>query len=82
MVGTGNLFDGSILASHSNIIVAMINYRLSILGFISDMTERYPGNYGLKDQILAIKWLKMNCEILNCDPDLITLWGHSAGVVS
>ena len=43
------------------------------------MTPKYPGNYGLRDQILAIKWLKQNCPVLNCDPNAITLWGHSAG---
>lgn len=55
MVGGAGLFDGSILAAHGGIVVAIINYRLSILGFLSDMTERYPGNYGLRDQLLAIK---------------------------
>lgn len=78
-VGSASLFDGSIMASHGNLIVAVINYRLSILGFLSDMSEKYPGNYGLRDQILAIKWIRMNCHVLNCNPDSITLWGHSAG---
>lgn len=55
MVGAAGLFDGSILAAHGRVIVAVINYRLSILGFLSDMTSRYPGNYGLRDQLLAIK---------------------------
>jgi neuroligin len=55
MVGAGGLFDGSILAAHGQVVVAVINYRLSILGFLSDMTPRYPGNYGLRDQLLAIK---------------------------
>ena len=79
MVGGGALFDGSILASQGKVIVATINYRLGIFGFLSDMTQKYPGNFGLRDQILAIKWLKLNCPVLNCNPDLITLWGHSAG---
>ena len=79
MVGGASLFDGSILASYGKVIVAVINFRLSILGFLSDMTKKYPGNYGLRDQILAIKWIKQNCYILNCDPNSITLWGHSAG---
>ncbi len=78
-VGSAGLFDGSIMASHGNVIVAVINYRLSILGFLSDMTEKYPGNYGLRDQILAIKWIRNNCDVLMCDPESITLWGHSAG---
>lgn len=55
MVGGAGLFDGSILAAHGRVVVAIINYRLSILGFLSDMTTKYPGNYGLRDQLLAIK---------------------------
>lgn len=79
VVGHAELFDGSILAAHGKIIVVAINYRLGILGFLSSKTKKYPGNYGLHDQILALKWLKLNCKILNCDPNRITLWGHSAG---
>ena len=78
-VGGSNLFDGSILASHGNLIVAIINYRLGVFGFLSDGTKKFSGNYGLKDQILAIKWLKQNCDVLRCNPNSITLWGHSAG---
>jgi carboxylesterase type B len=79
MVGGASLFDGTMLAGHGKLIVAIINYRLSILGFLSDMTEKYSGNYGLRDQILAINWIKNNCPVLNCNPNSITLWGHSAG---
>ncbi|CAF0710765.1 unnamed protein product [Brachionus calyciflorus] len=79
MVGAAGLFDGSYLASKGGIIVAIINYRLSILGFLSDLTPKYPGNYGLRDQIMAIEWIKNNCHILKCNPNSITLWGHSAG---
>ncbi|RNA28704.1 neuroligin- X-linked isoform X2, partial [Brachionus plicatilis] len=79
MVGAAGLFDGSYLASKGKVIVAIINYRLSLFGFLSDFTEKYPGNYGLRDQILAIKWIKMNCAVLGCNPNSITLWGHSAG---
>lgn len=75
-VGGSGLFDGSILAAHGNVIVAIINYRLGITGFLSDGTAEYSGNYGLKDQVLALKWLRLNCEVLNCNPDSITLWGN------
>jgi acetyl esterase/lipase len=79
MVGGAPLFDGSILAAYGRVIVAVINYRLSIMGFLTDMTEKYPGNYALRDQLLAIKWIKNNCKVLKCNPESITLWGHSAG---
>lgn len=75
-VGGSSLFDGSVLAAHGNVMVAIVNFRLGIMGFMSDGTEKYPGNYGLRDQVLALKWLKMNCKVLNCNPDAITLWGQ------
>ena len=79
MVGGAFLFDGSVLAALGKVVVVTINYRLGVLGFLSDGSKKYPGNYGLRDQMLAIKWVRNNCHVLNCNPNKITLWGHSAG---
>ncbi|KAM4548064.1 neuroligin-1 isoform 3-T4 [Odontesthes bonariensis] len=46
MEGTGNVFDGSILASYGNVIVITVNYRLGILGFLSTGDQAAKGNYG------------------------------------
>eukprot|EP00064_Thunnus_orientalis_P005353 superscaffoldBa00000518_g5367 len=153
MEGTGNMIDGSILASYGNVIVITINYRLGVLGdelMPSDMTqkgrglqlqlrscckkkEKYPvehafrlhrhtrpvrgeeglmivlltirygsqmitgfylhfeygflstgdqaakGNYGLLDQIQALRWIKENIQAFKGDPKRVTIFGSGAG---
>ena len=49
-------FDGMVLASH-DVVVVTINYRLGYFGFTYGGVESAPGNAGLLDQILALKWV-------------------------
>lgn len=51
-------------------------------GFFSTGDEHAAGNWGLKDQVLALKWVKANIEKFGGDPDRITLAGTSAGAAS
>ncbi|KAK4805153.1 hypothetical protein QYF61_007824 [Mycteria americana] len=60
MEGTGNMFDGSVLAAYGNVIVVTMNYRLGVLGFLSTGDQAAKGNYGLLDQIQALRWLNEN----------------------
>lgn len=72
--------DGSALAAIGDVVVAMPNYRLDVLGFFNLFNQTSTkGNYGLWDQILALSWLHTNCPALGCDPRSITVFGHSAG---
>ncbi|XP_050507407.1 acetylcholinesterase-like [Diabrotica virgifera virgifera] len=67
---------------YENVIVAAIQYRLGYLGFMSLGDTVAPGNNGIKDQILGLKWIKENIRNFGGDPDQITVWGQSAGAAS
>ncbi|XP_014117734.1 PREDICTED: neuroligin-2 [Pseudopodoces humilis] len=79
MEGTGNMFDGSVLAAYGNVIVVTMNYRLGVLGFLSTGDQAAKGNYGLLDQIQALRWLHENVGHFGGDPQRITIFGSGAG---
>jgi carboxylesterase type B len=64
-----------------DIVLVTLNYRLGSLGFIST-GEDAPGNNGLKDQVMAMKWIRDNIESFGGDSDSVTLYGYSAGAWS
>uniref|UniRef100_A0A1A9W1E0 Carboxylic ester hydrolase n=1 Tax=Glossina brevipalpis TaxID=37001 RepID=A0A1A9W1E0_9MUSC len=67
-----------------NVVLVNISYRLGALGFLclDDPNCEVPGNAGLKDQLLALKWVKANCHFFGGDPNNITVFGESAGGAS
>ncbi len=62
------------------VIGVTIHYRLGPLGFLC--LPELPGNYGLYDQLTAIKWIKDNISAFGGDPENITVMGQSAGAIS
>ncbi|KAH8279023.1 hypothetical protein KR018_012577, partial [Drosophila ironensis] len=64
-----------------DIVHVSIGHRLGPLGFLSfsDPSLEIPGNAGLKDMVLALRWIKANARNFNGDPERITLFGHSSG---
>ncbi|KAJ8952068.1 hypothetical protein NQ318_010978 [Aromia moschata] len=65
-----------------DIVFVSFNYRLGIFGFISTGDEVCSGNWGLKDQVLALKWVQSNIAYFGGDPNNVTLFGQSAGSAS
>ncbi|XP_049825184.1 venom carboxylesterase-6-like isoform X25 [Aethina tumida] len=65
-----------------NVVFVAFNYRLGLFGFISTGDLVAPGNAGLKDQVLALKWVQSNIAKFGGNPRNVTIWGESAGAVS
>ncbi len=78
-------FDGPIWAK-KGIISVTLNYRLGPMGFLClpELAHQagHTGNYGLYDQIAAIKWIRSNISAFGGDKDKITIMGQSAGAMS
>ncbi|KAF5304384.1 hypothetical protein FQA39_LY09763 [Lamprigera yunnana] len=81
MFGSGGSY-GPLTLLDQEIVYVTLNYRLGPLGFLSTEDHVVPGNNGLKDQLLALKWIKNNIVYFGGNPDSITLTGMSAGGAS
>ncbi|KAH9371334.1 hypothetical protein HPB48_000394 [Haemaphysalis longicornis] len=79
---TLDIYDASTLVSEEMVIVVSFNYRVASLGFLSFGNELVPGNAGLHDQRLAMKWVKNNIGAFGGDENRITIFGESSGAVS
>ncbi|XP_062123792.1 juvenile hormone esterase isoform X2 [Drosophila sulfurigaster albostrigata] len=80
--GSGNSFlYGPDYLVAEDIVLVTLNYRLGPLGFLTAGPDA-PGNQGLKDQILALKWVRDNIEAFGGDPNQVTIFGESAGASS
>lgn len=81
--GSGNSdFYGPDFIVANDVILVTFNYRLEVLGFLCLDNDEVPGNAGLKDQVMALQWVKHNIDAFGGDPNNITIFGCSAGAAS
>ncbi|XP_073327501.1 uncharacterized protein ces2b isoform X4 [Pagrus major] len=81
-MGSASMYDGSAMAAYQDMVVVLIQYRLGLLGFLSTGDEHMSGNFGLLDQVQALRWVQEHIHNFGGNPDLVTIFGESAGGVS
>ena len=85
--GSEPRYDGESMARRG-IVAVSLNYRTNIFGFFShpELTKESPnhasGNYGLLDQVAALRWVQQNVAAFGGDPKRVTIAGESAGSLS
>ncbi|XP_063038734.1 LOW QUALITY PROTEIN: acetylcholinesterase-like [Melospiza melodia melodia] len=78
-----DVYDGRFLAAAEGVLVVSMNYRVGALGFLAlPGHPEAPGNVGLLDQRLALRWVQANIAAFGGDPGAVTLFGESAGAAS
>ena len=85
--GSDQRSDGALMAA-KGVVVVSFNYRSGVFGFLAhpelsaESELNVSGNYGLQDQIAALKWIQKNIDQFNGDPNKVTVFGVSAGSAS
>ncbi|ELU05538.1 hypothetical protein CAPTEDRAFT_228175 [Capitella teleta] len=82
LVGGSEQFPGHLIAAQENVIVVTLNYRLGVWGFLTSGDSTIPGNMGLMDQVLALRWVQDNIASFGGNPHKVTIFGQSAGGMS
>jgi len=81
------IYDGAAFARRGVMFVSL-NYRLGVLGWLAspalsaESADHVSGNYGLLDQIAALRWVRRNVAAFGGDPGNVTVMGESAGALS
>ncbi|XP_078066572.1 uncharacterized protein ces2b [Mustelus asterias] len=82
ILGSGTVFHGTALAGHGNVVVVVMQYRISVSGFLSTGDNCAQGNFGFLDQLAALRWVQRNIAQFGGNPGMVTLFGESVGGLS
>lgn len=82
--GTNNalLYGPDYFMETKEVVLVTIAYRLNVFGFLNTGDNASSGNYGLKDQTMALRWVQQHIAAFGGDPNAVTFMGQSAGSVS
>ncbi|KAF9234807.1 Alpha/Beta hydrolase protein [Melanogaster broomeanus] len=80
--GSLGIYDVGNLASRSDVVVITMNYRLSTISFLALEDGVTNGNYGIADQITALRWVQEHIADFGGDPSRVTIVGQSSGAAS
>ncbi|XP_003487272.1 esterase FE4-like [Bombus impatiens] len=80
-MGDDALFGPDFLVEN-DVVLVTINFRHGALGFLNTADKNAPGNAGLKDQVMALKWVKDNIHFFGGCPNRVTIFGDSSGAAS
>ncbi|KAF4522636.1 hypothetical protein B566_EDAN011035 [Ephemera danica] len=75
----GTELNGPEFLMDQEILLVTINYRLGPFGFLSSGNQVVPGNFGMKDSVMAMKWVRDNIDNFGGDNSRVTLHGYSSG---
>jgi para-nitrobenzyl esterase len=87
-LGSSSTFDGRLLSQKGPVVVVTINYRLGVFGFFAhpaldvERSDAPSGSDGIRDQQLALRWVKDNISAFQGDSNNVTVFGESAGSAS
>uniref|UniRef100_A0A8W7Q476 Carboxylic ester hydrolase n=1 Tax=Anopheles coluzzii TaxID=1518534 RepID=A0A8W7Q476_ANOCL len=76
------LYGPERILATKQVILVTLQYRLGVLGFLSTGDAHATGNYGMLDQVLALRWVNRHISAFGGDPHAVTLFGESAGGAS
>jgi para-nitrobenzyl esterase len=87
-IGSGSepIYDGRAFAAR-DVVLVTINYRLGAFGYLChedfiDFESEFQANFGMLDQLAALKWVQEEIEAFGGDSNNVTIFGESAGALS
>lgn len=80
--GIREFYGPEFLLEGGSVVLVSGNFRVGPLGFLSTGQDDCPGNNGLKDQVMILRWIQENIKRFGGDPSSVTVFGESAGGAS